>query len=271
MEAGGGGINVARVLTRLGGEVRALFLAGGVTGAVLDELLGRTCLDRQMIVTAGNTRLSVTVLERSTGHEYRFVPEGPEIAEAEWSRALDAAADERCDYLIASGSLPRGVPDDFYARLADRLEGNGTRLILDTSGEALSLALQRGGLFLVKPSRTEIEHIAGRELPETNEIIGEAQLIVSSRQAEMVVVTLGDHGAVLVDSEGVMSLPALDVPACSAVGAGDSFLAAMVYGLATGLARKDAFRLGMAGGAAAVLTCGSEIAKADDIWRLYKG
>ncbi len=269
VEAGGGGINVARVLTRLGADVRAMFTAGGAAGRLLDELLGRVCLHRTMIEIAGETRMSLTVYEHSSGKEFRFVPEGPVIAEAEWRRALEGAAAATCDYLIASGSLPRGVPDDFYAQLAQRVRGRGVRLILDTSGDALREALAFGGLFLVKPSRGELEELAGRELPGSDDLITQAKGIVSAGQAENVAVSLGNQGAVFVNRDEAQFLPALQVQACSAVGAGDSFLAAMTYGFATGLGVRDAFRLGMAGGAAAVLTCGSELAKAEDIWKLY--
>jgi 6-phosphofructokinase 2 len=269
MEAGGGGINVARVLVRLGADVTAVFMGGGVSGQLLDALLSRAGIERQMIEIGGDTRMSLTVYERSSGNEFRFVPQGPELSTGEWSAALNAAASVDCDYLIASGSLPRGVPDDFYVRLAEQLRGRRIRLVLDTSGNALRVALQGGGLFLVKPSLHELEELAGRALPKREDVIAEAQRIVSSGSAEIVTVTLGSDGAVLVTSGESLWLPALDVRACSAVGAGDSFLAATIHGLATGLGAPEAFRLGMAGGAAAVLSCGSELATAEDIWRLY--
>lgn len=256
------------MLTRLGADVHALFLAGGVTGRVLDELLGRTCVDRRMIAIDGDTRMSLTVYDRSSGNEYRFVPEGPEISEPEWERALDTAPGTACDYLIASGSLPRGVPDDFYARLAKRL--SGPKLVLDTSRRALGEALAFGGLFLVKPSRNELEEWAGRPLPSNDEVIAQARKIVAAGQADHVAVTLGKEGAVFVHASDAIWVPAMDVPACSAVGAGDSFVAGMTYGFASGLGANESFRLGMAAGAAAVLTCGSELAKAEDIWKLHR-
>ncbi|QIL03323.1 1-phosphofructokinase family hexose kinase [Sphingomonas sinipercae] len=271
LEAGGGGINVARVLTRLGADVRAVFLAGGATGHALDELLARTCVDRRRIEIAGDTRLSLTVMERATGHEYRFVPEGPEVSDSEWSAALEAIAGERCDYLVASGSLPRGVPADFYVRLAKALGGRGVRLVLDTSGEALEAALAHGGLFLIKPSRSELEHFAGTPLPNNDDVIAAARQLVDQGRAEHVAVSLGGEGAIFVSRDGSHFAPALDVPAQSAVGAGDSFVAGMVFGFSRGLPPDEAFRLGMAAGAAAVLTCGSEIARADDVWRLFGG
>lgn len=267
MEPGGGGINVSRVLDRLGSDVRAIFLGGGVTGQVLDDLLARSGIDRVMIEISGDTRLSLTVVERSTGHEYRFVPEGPEVSAAEASAALEAASAADCDYFVASGSLPRGVPDDFYVRLRNLVCERGARFVLDTSGVPLRTSLDAGGIFLVKPSRGEFERFAGRELG-TDELVSEAERLVSSGKAANVAITLGGDGAILVNSDGAQVLPAIPVEACSTVGAGDSFLAGMVYGFATGRSADQALRIGLAGGAAAVLSSGSELAEPEDLRRL---
>lgn len=267
IEPGGGGINVARVLNRLGSNLCALFLGGGMTGRVLDDLLARAGIERRMIEIAGDTRISLTIVETSTGHEFRFVPEGPEVSAEEADAALEAASAIECDYFIASGSLPRGIPADFYARLCRKLSERGTRFVLDTSGEPLRAALDCGGLFLVKPSRGEFEAFAGRKLP-SEELRGEAERLVNDGKAENVAITLGRDGAVFASRSGSRVSPAIPVEACSAVGAGDSFLAGMVYGFAKGRTPEDSFRVGLAAGAAAVLSCGSELAKPEDLKRL---
>lgn len=267
MEPGGGGINVARVLSRMGADVRALFLGGGVTGKALDDLLARSAIEHSMIEIAGDTRMSLTVVERSTGREYRFVPEGPEVTEAEGEAVLGAASAIGCDYFVASGSLPRGLPDTFYVDLCRRVTRRGARFVLDTSGKPLRAALDSGGIFLVKPSRGEFEAFAGRSL-STDELGTEARRLVEAGKAENVAITLGREGAIFADRQGVEALPAIAVEACSAVGAGDSFLAGMVYGFAIGRNGRDAFRVGLAAGAAAVLSCGSELCKPEDLKRL---
>lgn len=269
MDPGGGGINVARVACRLGASVRAVFLAGGPTGHVLDALLERAGLDRAMIAIGGDTRMSLNVYERSSGCEYRFVPEGPRIEEAEWRACLDQARNFASDYVVASGSLPRGAPDDFYARLARSL-ADDVRLVLDTSGAELREALQGGGLFLVKPSRSEVEELAGRPLPSRQDVAAAASALVGQGRAEHVAVTLGHEGAVLADGSGVCALPALAVEARSAVGAGDSFLAGMVTGFTRGLGSRQAFRLAVAAGTAAVLTPGTDLCHAEDVERLLE-
>jgi len=256
------------VLHRLGADVRAIFLGGGVTGRVLDELLARAGIARQMVAIAGDTRLSLTVVERSTGHEYRFVPEGPEVSAVEAEAALAAVAAAQCDYLVASGSLPRGLPEDFYAQVGRAAVAGGARFVLDTSGPPLRAALDAGGIFLVKPNRAEFEGLAGRQL--SNEEVGqEAARLVAAGKAENVAVTLGQEGAILAGRDGIVSSPAIAVEARSAVGAGDSFVAGMVYGFATGRSSEAALRLGLAAGAAAVLSSGSELAKAEDLERLF--
>jgi 6-phosphofructokinase 2 len=267
IEPGGGGINVARVLKRLGADVRAIFLAGGITGRTLDDLLARSGIERTMIEIADDTRLSLTVVERSTGREYRFVPEGPDVTEAEAAAVLDAAAKARCDYLVASGSLSPGLPADFYVGLCSAVAARGGRLVLDTSGEPLHLALEAGGIFLVKPSRGEFEAFVGRKATADG-LAREAKALVDAGKAENIAITLGRDGAILVNRDCVRISPAIKVEACSAVGAGDSFTAGMVYGFATGKSAEDAFQYGLAAGAAAVLSSGSDLARPEDLERL---
>jgi 6-phosphofructokinase 2 len=267
MEPGGGGINVARVLDKLGADVTALFLGGGPTGRVLDELLDRAGIGRRMIEISEDSRISLTVLETSTGNEFRFVPEGPEVTQAEADAVLEAATTIDCDYFVASGSLPRGMAEDFYAQLGKRATARGARFVLDTSGSALGKALEAGGLFLIKPSRGEFETFAGRKLSPL-ELAEEANRLVDEGRAKNVAITLGREGAILATKSGAKIAPAVPVEACSAVGAGDSFLAGMVYGFSLGRTAEQAFDVGLAAGAAAVLSCGSELARPEDLKRL---
>ncbi|MFA7439883.1 MAG: 1-phosphofructokinase family hexose kinase [Sphingomonadaceae bacterium] len=270
-DPGGGGINVARVIQRLGGEVCALYMAGGMTGDVLDALLTRDGLPHHMLKIAGHTRVSLAVHERETGCEYRFVPEGPEVSEAEWRACLDVLEDWPCDYLVASGSLPRGVPDDFYVQVAKIMARRGIGFVVDTSGPELKAVLEYGGVLLVKPSLNEIEQLAGRPLREGTDLEDAAMGIVRAGQAKIVAATMGHEGALLATKEGTLRLPAIEVEVKSAVGAGDSFVAAMTYALANDWPVTDAFRLGLSAGTAAVLTPGTGLCLAEDVFRLYDG
>lgn len=267
-DPGGGGINVARVVKRLGGKVHAWYLAGGATGGVLDNLLDRDGIARQRMDIQDHTRISHAVFERATGREYRFVPEGPFISESEWRAALEAAADIRADYLVLSGSLPRGVPVDFYAQLIRRLKGS-SNIVLDTSGKALGATLAQGGVFLVKPSQGELEQFAGRPLGNLKALEDAARAIVGKGHCQNVAVTMGHEGALFVSKDRTFHLPAIDVEVRSAVGAGDSFLGAMTLGLAQGRSLEDSFRRGVAAGTAAVLTPGTGLCLAEDVERIY--
>lgn len=267
-DPGGGGINVARVLTRLGSDVEAVYLAGGVTGPVLGGLLDRAGVPRRCVEIAGDTRISLAVHERETGKEYRFVPAGPELTFEERQQCLDAVSRLTCSWLVASGSLPRGVPDDFYTEIIDIAQTRNMRLVLDTSGPALKAALAHGGVYLVKPSLGEMEQLVGTPLRDPERIIAEARRVVDTGGAEIIAVTMGHQGAVLAHAGGVLTLPALAVEVRSAVGAGDSFVAAMTHGLAMGRSVEDAFRLGIAAGTAAVMTPGTDLCHREDIERL---
>jgi 6-phosphofructokinase 2 len=255
-DAGGGGINVARVVHELGGEALAVLMAGGATGNFLEELLDEAGVERRIIPVRGRTRISVTVHDHSSQLEYRFVPEGPLISEAEWRSVLSALEEIEAGWLVASGSLPRGVPQDFYARLARLAARRGQRLVLDTSGAALKAALGQG-LTLVKPSLGELEELLGRPVREPKDQEEQALALAQSGAAQMVVVSLGAEGAVLATARKVMRLAAPAVAVRSAVGAGDGFVAGMTLGLARGLEPQAAFVWGIATGTSAVMSYGT--------------
>jgi 6-phosphofructokinase 2 len=270
---GGGGINVARVFVRLGGHARCFYLSGGATGPALDGLIDLHQLVRTRIPIIGPTRIAADVLEHDTGKEYRFTPAGPHVSEAEWQECLDRLAEADCDVLVMSGSLPPGVPDDYYARVARLMReraGRRCEVVLDSSGKALAAGIAEGGLLLVKPSQGELQQYAGRKLEDVEAIGKAAMEIVESGKARLVAVTMGHEGAVLARAEGPVFLPALRIDAASAVGAGDSFVAAMVHALCRGDSELEAFRRGMAAGSAAVLRAGTDLARPADIERMLE-
>lgn len=269
-DPGGGGINVARVIAELGRPALPIYLAGGATGAVLDELVASRGFQPRRIAIRDHTRVSHAVYERSSGLEYRFVPEGPFVRDDEWPGVLAALDALDFDYCVASGSLPRGVPDDIYVEVARIVARKGARLILDTSGAALKVAVAAGGLYLVKPSLGELEALAGRELRDERAQEEEALAIVRKGVVDILAVTLGHEGAVLATRDGVRRLRPPNVVARSAVGAGDSFVGGMTFALAEGRSAEDAFVFGLAAGTAAVLTPGTELCRKSDVWRLYE-
>jgi 6-phosphofructokinase 2 len=236
--------------------VLAVTCCGGVSGHLLEELLAQGNVPCRAVQIADRTRICMTVQDVTAGQEYRFVPEGPLLTAAEWQAALAVAEDCAPDWLIASGSLPRGVPEDFYARVARTATARGQRVVVDTSGPALRAALG-SGLALIKPSLGEFETLLGRPLRDPDARDAAALELVRSGAAERVAVTMGRDGALLATADGVWRQPALDVPVRGAVGAGDSFLAAMVLALARGEGPAEALAWGTAAGAAAVMNTGT--------------
>jgi len=269
IDAGGGGINVARVLKELGAEAYAIYLAGGATGLVLNELVAKLGVPAKCIEMAGGTRISFTVFEEISGLEYRFVSEGSALVEAEWQSALSELGVCDADYVVASGSLPPGVPIDFYARLATIAQSNGIRLILDTSGPALQAAISAGGIYLAKPSLGEFETLTQRKFESVGELVEATTSLVASGSVENLAVSMGRDGALLAHRSGTLLLRGPKVKPVSAVGAGDSFVAGMTFSLARGEHVEDAFMLGIAAGAAAVLTPGNQLCHREDVERLY--
>lgn len=269
IEAGGGGVNVAKMLSEFGVRVRAIYLAGGATGGALNEILGRFEIERDCVAIEGDTRMSLAVKERATGIEYRFVPEGPEVREEEWKEALRRSTSGDCAYFVASGSLPRGVPDDFYARLSRPLNDKGARFVLDTSGAELRAALDEGGIFLLKPSDRELRELVGMELDEGG-LAEAASKLAASGKAQYVAVTMGSEGAILAGEGVVYRLPAVPVETRSALGAGDSFVGAMTYAFSSGMDAAEAFRMGVAAGAAAASARGARLCSADEVRALLQ-
>jgi len=266
---GGGGINVARVFVRLGGNARSYYLSGGATGHALDGLLDLHQLVRTRIPIKGHTRVASAVLERDSGKEYRFVPSGPTVETGEWQACLDRLEEAKCDYMVASGSLPPGVPEDFYGRLVASLARRQIPVVLDSSGPGLRGGLEQGGVFLVKPSIGELRQLTGQELADPEAVAQAAMQIVEKGQAAHVAVTMGHAGALLVSADRQLLLPAVAIEARSAVGAGDSFLSGMVFAISRGWDISEAFRFGIAAGAAAVMNPGHDLARPDDIQRLF--
>jgi len=268
-DPGGGGINVARVVHTLGGEAEALYVAGGEIGELVDRLMLERGISAHRVSIPGMTRIGFTTREASTGLEYRFVPEGAPITPEAIERCMEAVAVHKGRYVVASGSLPPDAPVDLYARMAELTVRRGAKFVLDTSGKALVKTLETTPVHLIKPSIGEMEQLVGRKL-DVNAAIREASALVERGVSEIVAVTLGADGAIIADADGAEFVPAVPVRVRSAVGAGDSFLAAMTLTLSQGKPVREAFRLGIAAGAAAATTAGTELCRSEDVARLLR-
>jgi len=270
-EPGGGGINVSRAIRKLGGQSLAIYPCGGWTGRMLENLLSAEELDQQVLPVQEACRQNFTVMEKSTSRLYRFVSPGPRLSQAEWRKCLEAVErlEGKVKYVVASGSLPVGVPEDFYRQLASRLKGRRVQVIVDTKGEALRQAAAEG-VFLLKPNIDELRQLAGREL--TDEVAQEkaARQLIELGKSEVVLVSLGAGGLLLVTKDGSERVAAPPVPIRSRAGAGDSMVAGVVLGLSRDYTLAQAVRFGVAAGSAAVMTPGTELCRRQDAERLYE-
>ncbi len=269
-DPGGGGINVARVMRELGVPVRALWTRGGLTGARLEQLLGDTGIEHQAIPIEGDTRDHLMVIERSSGRQYRFNLPGPALSETELEACLEAVTelDPETPYLVLSGSLPAGTPDDFYARLAQAAP-EGCKVVLDTSDQALARGVE-APVYLIKPNAGELARLAGTDIEGDHQIRDVAREYISRGGVQVVVTSLGAGGAVATTAEESWHVTAPTVNVRSAVGAGDSMVGGMVAGLAQGWSLHDAIRYGVAAGTAAVKTDGTQLCRRDDVERLFE-
>lgn len=269
-DPGGGGINVARIARVLGATAAAVFPAGGPTGDVIADLLVEQGVAFHRVRIKGRTRESFTVNEESSGQQYRFVLPGPRLTFGERAQCVDElrAAAGSAQFVVASGSLPPGVPDDFYQQIADLCTDVGTRLILDTSGTGLRHITS--GVFLLKSSVRELRECVARELATEADQVAAAQELIERGQTKVVVISLGDRGALLITPVIAQRISAIRMRSGSGVGAGDAMVAAIAVGLSRGWPLSKSVRFGVAAGAAMLMTPGTAVCSRSDIERLFE-
>lgn len=267
-EPGGGGINVARAIKKIGGEAIAIYPSGGYSGKFLNVLLERENISTIIIGTRQHTRENMIVLETATNQQYRFGMPGPQLFEDEWKQCLQAIEDNHSDYIVASGSLPTGVPEDIFARISRIARKGNRKLIVDSSGEALRLAIEEG-VYLIKPNLGELSRLAGKEELETNEIEPAAKDLILKGNCEIVVVSMGALGAMLITKEGACKVDAPIVKRKTTVGAGDSMVAGIVFYISQKKNLEEVLQYGVACGTAATLNAGTSLCKKEDVERLF--
>jgi len=270
-DPGGGGINVARVAHRLGASVAAIYPTGGAIGKLLQRLVEREGIASVVTPSHVETRENFTAFENDTGDQYRFVLPGSALYRAEWESCLDklATLPEKPKIVVASGSIPPGVPDDFFAMVARHAKGFSAKMVLDTSGAALKAALAEG-VTLIKPNQVELGDFVGHRLDNDADRIAAARKLIADKRVEAVALTLGEDGALLVTADGTWRSEPMHIEVVSSVGAGDSFLGGMVAAIAAGAPLDQAFRMGVAAGSAAVMSPGTELCHEADVKRLLE-
>lgn len=269
-EPGGGGINVSRVIKRLGGDTKAVCLAGGYTGDFFTKMLQAESVETIIIKTENHTRENFIVAEGSSGHQYRFGMPGPVIQEKEWMKCLEMINSiNETSYIVASGSLTTGIPVDFFARLALMAKQKNIKLVLDTSGAALTAALEKG-VYMIKPNLGELSFISGVKELDRSSAIAAAKKIITKKQCEVVVVSMGSGGAMLVTAELTEEVIAPPVNIKSTVGAGDSMVAGIILSLSKNQSFKEALEYGVACGTATTMKEGTALCAEADVKHLLE-
>lgn len=273
LEPGGGGINVARAIRKLGGSALAIFPSGGYTGRYFNHLMELENVPVIVVQTQKETRENIIVFEESTGLQYRFGMPGTELSPQEWEQCLrEVESVESIRFIVASGSLPPGVPVNSYARLAKIAKQKNAKFIVDTSGEALKQAVAEG-VYLLKPNLAELSMLAGKNELQPYEVKDLARDIILQGHCEVMVVSMGASGAMLVTDKIAEQIVPPAVIKKSTVGAGDSMVAGIVYALENGSSIFEAAQYGVACGTAATLNPGTELCRktdADKLFRLLK-
>lgn len=267
-DAGGGGINVSKAIARLGRKSLAVFTAGGASGQLLEDLIKKEDIDYQVVEIKNWTRESFTAVDSLTNSQYRFGMPGAEIFKEESDEILRRIEQLKPDYLVASGSLPPKIGDDFYEKVAAVSRKIGSKLIIDTSGEPLKCAIDEG-VYLLKPNVSELAKLVGAETLEMDEVDDAAREIIAKGGCEIVVVSLGPQGAMLVTKDFCEHIPAPPVQKKSTVGAGDSMVGGMVWALSSGKTLQEMLRWGVACGSAATMNEGTQLFKKEDAQKLF--
>jgi 6-phosphofructokinase 2 len=269
-EPGGGGINVARVINRLGGEVTAIFPSGGYTGMFFNHLLENEKIPFVSIQSKNETKENFVILDQETNKEYRFGMPSNALFENEWNDCLKAIENHlNVDFIIASGSLPEGIPIDIYAQLSKIAKASNAKFIVDTSGEALKNAVDEG-VYMLKPNLEELGILLNTKDLKSENIEDSARNLIEKNNVEIVVVSLGANGAILVTKNETHTIKPPKVNVKSTVGAGDSMVAGIVFGLSNNLELKECLQYGIACGTATTMNLGSALCEKTDVDKLLE-
>ncbi|NAZ37889.1 1-phosphofructokinase family hexose kinase [Rubellimicrobium sp. CFH 75288] len=272
MDPGGGGINVSRAIRLLGGESRTFVALGGRNGETLAELLREAGLSVIVFKAPGETRSSLSVLDRNRGEQYRFMLPGPPWAVMDVIAAEQAVVEAAAEggLVVISGTLPLGVLPNVVPDLCGKLHGKGCEVLVDISGPALHLIARGGGPQpdILRMNQEEADDLAGHPLPNLEASADFAQLLVRRGVARVVIVARGPEGSVMATEGERWHSRAANVPVRSKVGAGDTFVGAFTLAHARGEALPQALQKAVAAASAAVMTEGTKLCRRDDAERL---
>lgn len=262
VDVGGKGINVAIVLRRLGIPVHSVGCLGEDNDATFLRMLQKDALSFDYLSVPGEVRTNLKLVDESQKIITEFNEPGITLNEEQLHQFLQLLGEKAADseYVVISGRRPAGCEHNTYQRCMQAVKGK--KCVLDTSGESLLHGIKEQP-YLIKPNLPEIESIMKKEL-RTLRGLRDAALFLMEYGAQNVVISLGKYGAMMVNHETTLFAPALMVEARSTVGAGDAMIGGLLAGLTKGGTMADAFRWGVAAGAASVMTDGTQLVNKED-------
>lgn len=269
-DPGGNGINVARALKELMVPAHSCCVAAGQVGGLLQRLLEHTLDDSRCVTVAGETRINATILQGQPPVQYEVTGIGPYVSPVALAEVREQVLRLAASgYAVLTGSLPPGVPDNFYGELMEALHRQGARTVLDAHGPAMDFALRQAP-FLIKPNAYELSMLSGRELPRLEDV-AEAARGLQGKGVHYVCVSLGAQGALLVGPEGSFFAKAPKISVRSTVGAGDSMVGGLVAAFSRGYREEECLRLGVACGSGTAAEPGTAIFSRNGISHLLRG
>lgn len=267
-DPGGKGINVSKVIAKLGGESCAVGILGGESGRTLLAALEREGLRTHFRFVEGQTRTNLKIIDRALHTNTDINEPGLTVSPAD----LDALLRDLLgmvregDIVVLAGSLPQGAPQDTYRVWTAACREKGARVCLDADGVLLAEGL-KAAPYLIKPNEDELSRLVGHRLTDTDELLAEGRRLLKGGVTR-VVISLGERGALYLRGNEVLYAEGLSVPVGSTVGAGDSVVAALAYADSLGMSDEDAVRLSTATGAANVMCSGTQPAEREAVEKL---
>jgi len=268
IDCGGKGFNVARMLKSLKVSSLALGFAAGKNGDFLKTALQSLKINTDFVWVKGETRTNVSIVRAGHDSYIKVNEPGPVISKANTKDLLQKIETlvQHGDWWILAGSLPPGISPDIYTRMTSLLKSAGAKVILDTSGPGLKKNFEAKP-FLVKPNDAEASAVTGLEVDTPAQIVKTARKIQKMGPTH-VIVSLGKAGAILVDSDETWLASSPEIIEKNPIGAGDSMVAGIVWGLSSGSDMKEALRRGIACGAATASKSGTELGSLEQINQL---
>ncbi|MCA9395590.1 MAG: 1-phosphofructokinase family hexose kinase [Candidatus Omnitrophica bacterium] len=269
---GGGGVNVSRAIQSLNGKSRCFYLKGGPVGSYLELLMDDIGLEQHYVPIQDNNRHHFNVLDESTGQHYRFGMPGPCVSPDEMTATLNYFHNLQDVYgsiAVLSGSIPSGLPHDFYARITRILKAKNMKVVVDAKGSALKAAV-REGAYLFKMNLDEFSQLADFDPEDISSIIRAGKNFVRQHDVQKVILSMSDKGAIGICGDESMFIRVPETIGHHVVGSGDSMVAGIVMNLGCQMSTQDGLMYGVAAGTSCALSPMDELCRRDRTEEFFK-